>query len=66
LLKQGIKNGEIRNDISTWHMMQAIIGAIEHIILPSLIFDRKLDIDACTDSLCQLLIRGIFEDGTVQ
>ena len=66
LLKQGIKNGEIRNNISAWHTMQAIIGAIEHLILPSLIFNRRLDIDACTENLCQLLMRGIFKDGTVK
>ncbi len=62
LLKTGIENGEIRNDISAWHMMQTIIGAVEHLILPSLIFDRKLDIDACTENLCQILLHGIFKE----
>jgi len=62
LLKKGIENGEIRNDLSAWHMMQTIIGAIEHLILPSLIFDRKLDIDACTENLCQILRDGIFKE----
>jgi AcrR family transcriptional regulator len=59
LIKEGIENGEIRNDISAWHMMQTILGAVEHLILPSLIFDRKLDIDTCTDSLCRILFDGI-------
>ena len=62
LLKEGIENGEIRNDISAWHMMQAIIGAVEHLILPSLIFNRKLDIDACTENLCRILRHGIFQE----
>ena len=62
LLKEGIKNGEVRNDISAWHMMQTIIGAVEHLILPSLIFDRKLDIDACTENLCRILLHGIFKE----
>jgi AcrR family transcriptional regulator len=66
LLKQGMKKGEIRNDISAWHMMQAIIGAIEHLILPSLIFNRKLDIDVSTENICKLLISGILNNGTVQ
>ena len=66
LVKEGIENGEIRNDISAWYMMQTIIGAIEHLILPSLIFDRKLDIDACTENLCQILKSGIFKDGNVK
>ena len=66
LLKEGIENGEFRDDISAWHMMQTIIGAIEHLILPSLILDRKLDIDACTENLCQLLQSGIFKDGNVK
>ncbi len=66
LVKEGIENGEIRNDISAWYMMQTIIGAIEHLILPSLIFDRKLEIDACTENLCQILKSGIFKDGNVK
>lgn len=66
LLKEGIEKGEIRNDISAWHMMQTIIGAVEHLILPSLIFDRKLDIDACTENLCQILLHGIVKNGTVK
>ncbi len=63
LLNEGIDNGEIRNDISAWHMMQTIIGAVEHLILPSLIFDRELDIDVCTENLCRMLHEGIFNDG---
>lgn len=66
LLKDGIKNGEFRNDISAWHMMQTIIGSIEHLILPSLILNRKLDIDACTENLCQILKSGIFKDGNAK
>jgi AcrR family transcriptional regulator len=62
LIKEGIENGEIRNDISAWHMMQAIIGAVEHLILPSLIFNRKLDIDTCTENLCRILREGIFQE----
>jgi len=62
LLQEGIDSGEIRNDISAWHMMQAIIGAVEHLILPSLIFDRELDIDTCTENLCRILREGIFQE----
>ena len=63
LINEGIDNGEIRNDISAWHMMQTIIGAVEHLILPSLIFDRELDIDVSTENLCRMLHEGIFNDG---
>ena len=66
LIKEGIESGEIRNDLSAWHMMQTIIGAVEHLILPSLIFDRKLDIDACTENLCRILLEGVFTDGNVK
>ncbi len=66
LLKEGIENGEFRNDISAWHMMQTIIGALEHLILPSLILNRKLDIDASTENLCQILKSGIYKDGNVE
>jgi len=58
LIKEGIEDGQICNDISPWHMMQAVLGSIEHLILPSLIFDRKLDADACTENLCSILFGG--------
>ena len=43
-------------------MMQTILGAIEHLILPSIIFDRKLDIETCTGNLCKILLDGIFKE----
>ena len=41
-------------------MMQPIIGVVEHLILPGLIFESKLDDDARTTDLCQIPHYGIF------
>jgi hypothetical protein len=39
LIEKGIKNGEIRKGVSPWFVMQIILGNIEHVVLPSLLFD---------------------------
>jgi AcrR family transcriptional regulator len=59
LIKEGLANGEIRNDVSPWYMMQIILGSVEHLILPSLIFDKQLDVDSATDKLCGILMDGV-------
>jgi len=61
LVKEGIANGEIRDDIPAWYIMQIILGSCEHLFLPSLIFDREIDIDSCTESICQILLQGVFK-----
>lgn len=59
LIKEGIENGEIRDDIAPWYIMQMVLGGVEHLILPSLIFDKELDVDSATDHLCEILMDGV-------
>ncbi|WP_169829446.1 TetR/AcrR family transcriptional regulator [Desulfatibacillum aliphaticivorans] len=56
IVQEGIKNGEILNDVSPWFLMQAILGTVEHVVLPSLLFDRSIDPEAFTDNI----IRTVF------
>ena len=48
------------DNIALTFMMQSIIGVVEHLILPGLIFESKLDDDARTTDLCQIPHYGIF------
>ena len=59
LIKEGMNNGEIRNDVSPWHLMQVLLGGIEHIILPSLLFDREFDVDVFAENLFQIVFERV-------
>jgi hypothetical protein len=53
-------------DLALIYMLRPIFGVVEHLIPPGLIFERKIEDDACTGNLCQILLYGIFKDGTVK
>lgn len=59
ILKEGVKNGEIRNDIRLKSLRQHILGAIELHCLPNVIFDREMSPDAITEDICKVLFFGI-------
>lgn len=62
IIEEGINNGEIREDISTSSLRQLILGGIERVVLPGLIFNRDISPDLLTDNLCNLLFYGIKKD----
>jgi len=59
IVKEGIETGEIRSDISVSVIRQAILGGIEHVCLPGVIFDRDIYADKLTEELCELIFNGI-------
>jgi len=59
LIEEGIRTGEIRKDISPWHLRQIILGSIEHLCLPSVIFKQEINPDALTEELCKILFTNI-------
>jgi hypothetical protein len=59
LIKEGVQNGEFRDDISPSHIRQIILGAIEHLCLPALIFDYEISPDKLTDDICDIVFEGI-------
>jgi len=65
ILEDGIKSGEIRDDISIRSLRQVVIGGIEHLCLPEIIFDRDFSVDQFTEDLCCILSQGIAGDGKV-
>ena len=59
LIEEGIRTGEIRKDISPWHLRQVILGSIEHLCLPGVIFNQEINPDALTEELCKMLFTNI-------
>jgi TetR/AcrR family transcriptional regulator, fatty acid metabolism regulator protein len=64
IIKEGIKNGEIHEDVSPWFLMQIVLGSIEHVVLPSIIFDRAYDVDQFTENIYRIIFNGILTNKT--
>ena len=62
LIKEGIDNGEFREDISPSHIRQIILGAIEHMCLPAVIFGYDISPDKMTDDICNVVFKGIVKN----
>ena len=59
IIKEGIETGEIRDDIDPGTIRQVILGALEHVCLTSIVFDREISPDELSENLCKLIFRGI-------
>jgi AcrR family transcriptional regulator len=59
ILKEGIKDGEIRNDIAVTSMRQVILGGIEHLCLPKIIYGKPYSAKELTRELCMAVFAGI-------
>jgi AcrR family transcriptional regulator len=59
LIKEGVDNGEFRDDISPSHIRQIILGSIEHLCLPAVIFQSEISPDKLTDDICDVIFEGI-------
>jgi TetR/AcrR family transcriptional regulator, fatty acid metabolism regulator protein len=58
-LKEGIKNGEIRSDIPVTSMRQVILGGVEHLCLPKIIYGKPYSANELTRELCMAVFQGI-------
>lgn len=59
IIEEGIRKGEIRDDISSWIIMQIVMAGIEHLSMPTLLFQKNLSTDELTDHFCNILFEGI-------
>ncbi|MCP4344541.1 MAG: TetR/AcrR family transcriptional regulator [Desulfobacterales bacterium] len=59
VIEQGIRNGEIREDIKPSSVRDAVYGAIEHACLPGIIFNREIQTDVVTENICKIIFKGI-------
>jgi TetR/AcrR family fatty acid metabolism transcriptional regulator len=65
IIEEGVKNGEIRDDLPPSFMRQVILGGIEHVCLTRVVFGREIEPDSMTDDLTKIIFTGIAKDGQV-
>ena len=59
IIREGVYNGEIRDEAAPEHIRQVILGTIEHLCLPLIIFGREFSTDELTDEACRIVFSGI-------
>jgi len=59
ILKDGVRTGELRKDIPIVSMRQVLLGGVEHMCLPKIIYRRPFSPDALSYDLCAILLDGI-------
>ena len=59
IVKEGQESGEIRQDLSTEFLRQVILGAIEHLCMTGVAFNRPMDPDDMTEKICSYVFRGL-------
>ncbi|MBU2550697.1 MAG: TetR/AcrR family transcriptional regulator [Proteobacteria bacterium] len=59
MLEEGMANGEIRPDVSPSYWRQLILGAIEHLCLPAIIFNHEIDVDFMAGQMCDMVFFGL-------
>ena len=59
ILREGIEDREIREDVPAKLIRQLILGSIEQVCLTGIAFDREIDPDVLTEGLCEIIFRGI-------
>ena len=58
-LKEGIKNGEIRGDLSPEFLRHVILGSIEQVCVTGVAFNRPILPEELTEDLCRFLFAGL-------
>lgn len=59
IIKEGVKNGEIRSDVSPSHIQRAILGTIEHLCIGNIVFDHEMSPEILAESACRIIFQGI-------
>jgi AcrR family transcriptional regulator len=59
IIQTGVKNGEIKKQIDPHPIRQAILGGVEHMCLPGVIFGGHIPSDQYADDLFEIISKGI-------
>jgi hypothetical protein len=59
IIKEGIRDNEIRDDIPIKLIRHGILGSIEQVCLSGIIFGREISPDDLTEDLCEFVFKGI-------
>lgn len=58
ILQDGVENGELEKNTPIKTLRQAILGGIEHLCLPRIVFKQPFESDVMADELCRILLYG--------
>jgi len=59
IIEEGVREGEIRNDIPVRSIRQIILGAIHYMCLPKVIKRTEIVTDELTEDICNIIFSGI-------
>ena len=59
IIEDGVRNGEIREDLDPKLIRLGIIGSIEQVCLSGIVFGREISPDDITENLCEFIFKGI-------
>jgi AcrR family transcriptional regulator len=59
IIEEGIAEGTIRDDVPLHVIRQVVLGSIEHVSLPRVIFDRDIDPDQLSEQVAEIVIGGV-------
>lgn len=65
IVEEGIRNGEIREDVSLACVKDVIVGSIEHACLRSVVFKREFDEESLARNLTETVIGGLAGPGAM-
>jgi AcrR family transcriptional regulator len=58
VIEEGVNKNKLRNDVSPAHMRQILLGSIEHVCLPYVIFKKKMKIALITKNISKMFLEG--------
>ena len=59
IIEDGVRNGEIREDLDPKLIRLGVIGSIEQVCLSGIVFGREIAPDDITENLCEFIFKGI-------
>ena len=59
IIKKGMEKGQFRNDIHPNYIRDALIGSMEQMTMPDVIYERDIDANAYTQSICEIIYNGV-------
>jgi len=59
IIEEGIRDGEIREDVPARLIRHSILGSIEQVCLSGITFEKEINPDDLTEQICEIIFKGI-------
>jgi AcrR family transcriptional regulator len=59
IIKKGMEKGQFRSDIHPNYIRDALIGSMEQMTMPDVIYGRDINVNAYTQSICEIIYNGV-------